>query len=60
VRLKVATKEKSTPPAATVYQCVVCKSMKQVEEGKKVGIYLKETLGTANGFICPQCEAIRK
>ncbi len=47
-------------PAATIYECVVCNEIKEAEAGKKVAIYLKETLGTRNGFICPECEANRK
>ncbi len=42
------------------YECVVCQQMKEAVPGKKIGIYLKETLGTRNGFICPDCEATRK
>jgi hypothetical protein len=57
VRPQVDTKE---APTATVYECVVCNKIKEVQPGKKVGIYLKETLGTKNGFICPDCEAAKK
>ena len=50
----MATKEKEP---VTIYQCVKCNKMKEVEPGKKVGIYLKETIGVKNGFICPECES---
>lgn len=57
---KKTTKNNEEEQLTTLYECVVCNKVKETIPGKKLAIYMKETLGARTGFMCPDCEKKNK
>lgn len=56
-----ASKGKMTDsPDQASYECCICHKMIELYSGQRIKVYISETIGAAQGFICPECDALKK